>query len=90
MQPNALNAFESADVSVALRGIHKLANRLNAILLGPIPVMNEDGIDVIGHLEEDENYDWSFVPVDMRPQLAPVTPICASDPTWTSTDKEPA
>lgn len=57
-----LTSEVSSDIAIALKAVEHLDQSVNFILLGPIPVMDEDGLEILGHLVSDDQYRWRFEP----------------------------
>ncbi|QIK64526.1 hypothetical protein G7068_16255 [Leucobacter viscericola] len=57
-----ITAEAASDISTAIPMLARLSDRTQSILLGPIPVKDEDGLVILGHLRESEDYKWVFEP----------------------------
>ena len=55
-----------SDISIALKKVTKLTAQTEYILLGSIPVLDEDGLEELGTLECGANWEWYFEPAPGR------------------------
>lgn len=55
-----LTRSEVTDIAYAIQRLDGLSEEVE-MLLGPIPVLDADGVELVGYLKQDDDLQWRFV-----------------------------
>ena len=65
-----LTRSEVTDIAYMIQRLDGLSEEIE-LLLGPIPVLDEDGTELLGYLKQDDDMQWRFV----TPSALEVVPL---------------
>lgn len=65
---NTMTADEMDSITTIMKSLDRVCAIADRVLLGDIPVLDEDGLTVLGKIVCGQNYEWMFIPA------TPVTP----------------